>query len=308
MVQEIVVGTRGSDLALAQTRLLSEALEPARPGVRLIPSIIKTSGDEGAPERALSPAGRKGLFTAEIERALLRGKIDAAVHSAKDLPSTLADGTEIAAVLPRALVTDVLVSRGAGYDLESLPCGGMVATGSIRRSHQIRWKRPDLRITALRGNVPTRLRKLAAASWDGAVLALAGLQRLNLLTNESSIQLDGETFSLSVLDPETFAPAGGQGIIAVQTRKDDRRVRDVMSAADDRTTHACLRAEREFLRLLDVDCNCPVGVYAQVKGEVMRVRGQFFQDGASAPKEAVVDGSVSDPEALASKLYERIHG
>ena len=306
MVEDIVLGTRGSELALAQTKMVNEALERVLPSLRLIPSIIRTSGDEGGLGKPGGAGGRKGLFTAEIEHALLSGKIDAAVHSAKDLPSTLGEGTEIAAVLPRALIADVLVSRVNG--LESLPCGGIVATGSVRRSNQLRWKRPDLRIVALRGNVATRLRKLAAASWDGAVFAQAGLQRLNLLPNNDSIQFEEVNFSVSVLDPKVFVPAGGQGIIAVQVRMGDRRVKEIVAAADDPVTHACLRAERAFLRLLDVDCNCPVGVYAEVEGDLMRMRAQLFEKETAAPKEGSCEGPVSDPELLARELFKQFHG
>ncbi len=306
MVEEIVLGTRGSDLALAQTKLVSEALEKARPGVRLMPSIIRTSGDEGGLEKASAPAGRKGLFTAEIEGALLSGRIDAAVHSAKDLPSTLAEGTEIAAVLPRGPVYDVMVSLGDAR-LENLPRGGTIATGSIRRRCQVLWQRPDLQVPEMRGNVPTRLRKLAGNDWAGLILAAAGLERLGLSSGAGEVVFDGRRHAVAPLDPSIFLPAGGQGIIAVQVRAGDRRVNEIVAAADDATTHACLQAERSFLRMLQVDCNCPVGVYAEVEGNLMRIRGQLFEEETAAPKQASLAGPASDPEAMALKLFEQFH-
>ena len=307
MVEEIVLGTRGSDLALAQTKLVSVALEQARPGVHLMPSIIRTSGDEGSALKFSATAGRKGLFTAEIERALLSGKIDAAVHSAKDLPSTLAEGTELAAVLPRTIAQDVLVSLDFS-GLENLPTGGTVATGSIRRRCQLLWQRSDLEIVELRGNVPTRLRKLAANKWAGIVLAAAGLERLGLSWDGGETKFEDRRYLVSPLPPPKFIPAGGQGIIAVQTRAGDRRVKEIVGAADHAPTHRCLRAEREFLRLLEADCNCPVGVYAEIEREMMKMQAQLFEKEKAKPKEGRSEGPAADPKAIARKLFEQFHG
>src|SRR6266581_5734573 len=160
MDNKIVIGTRGSELAQAQARMVEEALGEKCPDLTIETKIIRTSGDETHLKTGDMRQGRKGLFTAELERALLAGDVDLAVHSAKDLPSDLAEGTEVAAVLPRASVDDVLVSIEP-WNLDSLPPNGFVATGSIRRKHQLRWHRPDLEVVDLRGNVPTRLRKLA---------------------------------------------------------------------------------------------------------------------------------------------------
>jgi hydroxymethylbilane synthase len=309
----MILGTRGSDLALAQSHLIEAALRARWPGLEIQTKIIKTSGDEGpggssssGRPPATGAAGRKGLFTAEIERSLMANAIDVAVHSAKDLPSVLDERTRIAAVLPRAPVADVLVSKNS-CDLESLPCGGVVATGSIRRSHQLRWKRPDLRIVALRGNVPTRLRKLSAEPWDGAVLAQAGLQRLGIMPNETSIQFEDEKFSVSVLDPDVFIPAGGQGIIAMQVRADDQQSRSLVEAISDSSTELCLRAEREFLRKLHADCDQPVGVIASSNGNIMRLSGQIFESEMTTPQSAIVQGPAGQPEQLAAELIRRLH-
>ncbi len=158
-------------------------------------------------------AGRKGLFTGEIERALLSREIDVAVHSAKDLPSEATPGLEICAALPRAAVEDVLVMK-AGADLATLSAGSTVATGSVRRQHQLRWLRPDLNIHDLRGNVPTRLRKLIANSWDAIILARAGLERLGFDCSRGTISFEGQVLQIFRLPTDQFTPAGGQGIVA----------------------------------------------------------------------------------------------
>ncbi|HEY2124350.1 MAG TPA: hydroxymethylbilane synthase [Chthoniobacterales bacterium] len=309
MSEKVVLGTRGSDLALAQARLVTEALCERWADVEIEKRIIRTSGDEG--QGLLPPvdlrAGRKGLFTAEIERALVAGEIDLAVHSAKDLPSDLNPLTEIAAALPRAMTGDVLISAEP-YDLLSLPQGGVVATGSVRRSHQLRWKRPDLKVVDLRGNVPTRLHKLASSEWHAIILAQAGLQRLGLgEAAEGGMACEGRRFNMAMLSRDVFLPAGGQGVIAVQIRADDDRVRLLLESINHFDTRLCLRAERQFLRLLQADCNQPIGVLAEIEGSSMNLRGQIFQPEAITPREAVVDGPSEDAEALAAQLFSLIH-
>src|SRR5216684_3067203 len=208
---QIVIGTRGSELAQAQARMVSDGLRARWADLAVETKIITTSGDENIRKirDAVQPAGRKGLFTAEIERALLAGDVDLAVHSAKDLPSELTPGTEIAAVLPRAPVDDVLISI-VPWDLHSLPANGIVATGSVRRKHQLRWKRPDLEIVDLRGKVMTRLRKLAIDQLHAIILAHAGLERLGLNVNRASIEFEESEFFTAPLPREVFVPAGGQ--------------------------------------------------------------------------------------------------
>src|SRR4029450_10221491 len=187
MDAKIVLGTRGSELARAQARLVEKAIQAARPDTGSETKIIATQGDKG---RLLErEAGRKGLFTAEIERALLAGDVDLAVHSAKDLPSETNPDAEIAAVLPRAAIDDVLVSKHSG-GFASLPQGAIIATGSVRRKRQLLWKRADLKVVALHGNVPPRLRKLANNNWDAIVLALAGLKRLGLSPTHDEISFE----------------------------------------------------------------------------------------------------------------------
>ena len=302
---EIVVGTRGSELALRQTGLVVDGLQARWADLKFEVKIIKTRGDDAKTAIADVRAGRKGLFTGALEHALLKNRIDLAVHSAKDLPSKLAPGTEIAAVLPRAVVDDVLVAT-TSCDLNSLAADGIVATGSVRRKHQLRWKRPDLEIVDLRGNVPTRLRKLATDQWHAIILAHAGLERLGMNPDRVRVEFEGSEFFTALLPREVFVPAGGQGVIAMQIRSADEQLREMVDAINDFDTRLSLRAEREFLRLLDADCNQPVGVLAVIDGPTMKIGGQIFDLGATAPREGFVEGPSEDAEKLATQLWERV--
>src|SRR6266567_396749 len=228
MAEKIVLGTRGSELARAQAQLVGGAIQAVRPELKIDTKVIVTKGDQpGRPHVGDSPRGRKGLFTAEIERALLAGDVDVGVHSAKDLPSETSPGAEITAVLRRAPTDDVLVSKHSGA-LAALPEGATIATGSVRRRHQLSWKRPDIKIVDLRGNVPTRLLKLAESDWDAIVLARAGLERLGLSLGQHEMSFEGRQFFIEVLPREIFLPAGGQGIIALQIRADNESIRAIV--------------------------------------------------------------------------------
>jgi hydroxymethylbilane synthase len=303
VVGKIVLGTRGSELARAQTRLVEEAIRGAHPDVTIETKIIATRGDKAG---VVDPrAGRKGLFTAEIERALIAREVDIAVHSAKDLPSEPSVDVEIAAVLPRAPMDDVLVSKHPG-GLNSLRHGAIVATGSVRRRHQLLWKRTDLDIIDLRGNVPTRLRKVAENEWDAIVLARAGLERLGLFHARNEISFESQRFFLGILPREIFLPAGGQGIIAAQVRAHDRSTKAVVDAINDRGTLLCLEAEREFLRRLQGDCNCPVGVLANIEDGKMKMCAQVFVQGGVAPRQGKIEGAPGNRDRLAAELLNRL--
>ncbi len=320
MTRKIILGTRGSELARAQARLIEEAIQTAQPNTKIETRVVATRGDKASLlERH---AGRKGLFTAEIERALLAGDVDIAVHSAKDLPSETNPDAEIAAVLPRAQMDDVLVSKHPG-GFVSLPHNAVIATGSVRRKHQLLWKRADLKVVDLRGNVPTRLRKLADNNWDAVVLAHAGLARLGMsrVAHASGfhpsapgkaggsrylIPFGNRQFFIEILPQEVFLPAGGQGIIALQVRVNDDSMKAIVDLVNDHKTLLCLRAEREFLRLLHGDCNCPVGVLATIEGDKMKLRAQLFTDQSAAPREGQVKGTADEGERLAEQLLHRL--
>jgi hydroxymethylbilane synthase len=301
VITRIVLGTRGSELARTQSRLVEKAIRTAHPAIAIETKIIATQGDDA---KISGPhIGRKGLFTAEIERALLAGEVDVAVHSAKDLPSETSRSAEIAAVLPRAPMDDILVSKHPG-GLPSLARSATVATGSIRRRRQLLWKRPDLNVVDLRGNVPTRLRKLAQNNWDAIVLARAGLERLGFSPTE--IHFEGRHFLVEVLPCRIFLPAGGQGIIALQIRANDQSTNALLEPLNDRKTLLCLRAERQFLRGLHGDCNFPVGVLATITDAKMKMRAQLFEGVSPAPREAEVEGPFDAGETLAAELLRII--
>jgi hydroxymethylbilane synthase len=238
-------------------------------------------------------AGRKGIFTAELERALLDKRIDVAVHSAKDLPSEMDGALMIAAVLPRGAVEDLLITKR-----RAIPSFQTIATGSMRRQRQARWLKKPRDIVDLRGNVPTRLRKFAANDWDAIILARAGLERLGFSAPE--FEFEQQKFFAEILPVQKFVPAGGQGIIALQTRVEDAAM---ISTVDHRGTHLCLRAEREFLRLLQGDCELPVGAHARFVNREIELVAQLFGEGET-PKMTSARGN--DPERLAREVFAKI--
>jgi hydroxymethylbilane synthase len=300
--QPVILGSRGSKLARRQTAMVAEALKRAWPELELVDEIIKTRGDERTAEPLDPRAGRKGLFTGEIERALAAGEIDIAVHSAKDLPSDAAPGLVVCGVLPRAPVDDLLICK------KSVSSNGTVATGSVRRQYQLRWKRPGINVVDLRGNVPTRLRKLVTGNWDGIVLARAGVERLGYDFAGGSFDFEGLPLRVEILSLNDFLPAGGQGVIAVQVRSDDENAKTIVRAINDEETLLCLQAEREFLRLLQGDCGSPVGVLATIAGSTMTLRAQFFEPPRIEPRMARVEGEAASGKNLATELWEAING
>jgi hydroxymethylbilane synthase len=303
MIAKITLGTRSSELARAQTLLVEKAIRSAHPSVAIETKIIVTRGDNA--KIVDLHAGRKGFFTAEIERALLAGAVDIAVHSAKDLPTQTSPKAQIAAVLPRAPINDVLISKHSG-GLASVPYGATVATGSVRRQRQLHWKRADLKVVNLRGNVPTRLRKLAENEWDGIVLARAGLERLGFSPTRTEIGREAGQFFFEILSREVFLPAGGQGIIALQIRADDQSTKALLELVNDPGTLRCLQAEREFLSRLHGDCNFPVGVNATINNGKMKLRAQVFEGESPVPRQAEVEGGCDEGATLARELLQKI--
>jgi hydroxymethylbilane synthase len=286
-LRTLVLGSRGSDLALAQARMAEVGLREEC-GVEVRVEIIRTNGDE-----ASRGGGRKGIFTAELERALVDHRIDVAVHSAKDLPNEMNHALAVAAVLPRGAVEDLLITKRP-----SISSFGSIATGSVRRQRQARWLKKPREIVDLRGNVPTRLRKFAASDWDAIILARAGLERLGFSARE--FVFEDKRFFAEILPVEQFVPAGGQGIIALQTRSEDAAI---VSEVDHYQTHLCLRAERKFLWLLEGNCELPVGAHARFSGAEMELLAQLFGD-EQAPKMAAARGD--DPEKLAREVFKMI--
>ena len=302
-LQKVVLGSRGSELARTQTTMVESALQKAWPDLEIETRIISTRGDVRTVEPLDARAGRKGLFTGEIEQALATREIDVAVHSAKDLPSVMTAGLMIGGVLPRAPVEDVLITKPGGAD-----AAGTIGTGSVRRSCQLRWRYPDAEVVDLRGNVPTRVRKLLESDWLGIVLARAGLERLGFDVAQGSFVFEGSTLLAEVLNTPHFLSAGGQGIIALQVRSDDAGTRAVVEPVNDPETLLCLKAEREFLRLLEGDCGSPVGVLARIADSTMAINAQLFEPPRVEPRSARVEGEAGSSTKLARQLWEAING
>jgi hydroxymethylbilane synthase len=286
------IGTRGSALALAQSRHIASLLGAAGvAGVELIE--LKTSGDRHV-DRPLAEIAGLGAFTRELEEALLRGQVDLAVHSLKDLPTVIPAGLALAAVPEREDVRDVLVSR-SGARLMELPAGSRVATSSLRRSAQVLAARPDLKCVEVRGNVPTRLRKVDEGLCEAIVLALAGLKRLGLADKVTEI-----------FDPAVMLPAVAQGALGLETRASDTASRAAVEKLSEPNAFAAVRAERELLRNLGGGCRLPLGAWARVE------RGRFVLDGcACAPDGSRVvrasgEGDANDPEALGRAVSDKL--
>ena len=289
------IGSRGSPLALVQARQVQTALAVACGIVaeQIEIKIIRTSGDK-IQDRPLADAGGKGLFTKEIEEALLSGAIDFAVHSSKDIPAVLPAGLTLAAFLPREDPRDALVSSKA-KTLGELPRNALVGTSSPRRQALLMRARPDLRIAPLRGNVETRLRKIEASKMDAAVLAVAGLKRLGLFSAMAT-----------ALEAEEFLPAAGQGAIAIETRAADESARAHAAAVDDTDTHTALAAERAFLAALGGSCRTPIAGHARLDGDAVRFRGLIAKTDGSDTIEVSRQGRRTDAAALGADAGHEI--
>jgi hydroxymethylbilane synthase len=290
------IGTRASELALRQARLVENALLARGVAAELV--TFKTTGDKKL-DQPLSEIGAKGLFTHELEVALTKGKIDCAVHSLKDLPTESPDGLEIVAQLEREDPRDVLVvNRQTGAEnLDDLPAGSRVGTSSLRRRAQLLALRPDLEVVELRGNVPTRLSKVERGTVHAAILAAAGL-----------IRLDVERRITQFLDPPDWLPAPGQGAIAIQARADDDRINALIRPLDHEPTSTATRAERAFLAALEGGCQVPIGALMgdgdggpTLYGMLADVTGRHIVRGSRT----VTDSPEAAGEALAAEIRSR---
>lgn len=289
------IGSRGSPLALVQAHEVRRRLAAAHgvPEDNFTIRVIKTSGDL-IQDRPLYEAGGKGLFTKEIELALLAGEIDLAVHSAKDVPTFLPDGLWLSAWLPREDPRDVFISFKA-KSLSELAPGSSVGSSSPRRRALVAKLRPELKLVSIRGNVETRLRKLTDGEADATILALAGLNRLGLQDKATAI-----------FDPHEFLPAAGQGAIAIETRRDDERVNALVAKIDDKDTEAAVAAERGFLALLDGSCRTPIAAHAIVEGERIRFRGLIVSPDGQEAFEATREGLRSEAAQLGADAAREV--
>lgn len=302
MTPSLVLGTRGSKMALVQTDRVMATLSRKNPGLECIPRIIKTSGDwkpEDGEKRLSDVAGGKGLFAKEIETAILDGVAHAGVHSLKDLPSFLPDGLVVEHMLPRDDPRDMFISKTPD-DLFTLPSGTVVGTSSLRRQAIIKKLRPDLVVTTLRGNVPTRIEKLKSGQIDAMILSYSGLLRLGIMDIVASEGVYG-----SLLDPAIMLPACGQGVIAIETRADDPTTRALMDTIHDKDTGICVGAERRVLQILNGDCHTPVGVYATLSGKNMHIRAMIAAPDGSESYQSERTGiitSMTDALEIAEEL------
>ena len=289
----IIIGTRSSKLALWQADYVAARLREAYPGLTVEKRLMTTKGDKIL-DAPLAKIGGKGLFTKELEQAMLAGEIDLAVHSLKDMPTEVPEGLAIAAITKRADPGDAFVSNRYA-SLAALPAGAAIGTSSLRRRAQLLHARPDLTIRDLRGNVNTRLAKLDAGEYDAAVLAVAGLKRLGFAARIRE-----------VLPQSLLLPAVGQGALAIETRAADAAVRERVAFLADAGTTACAHAERAFLARVEGGCQVPVGVYAQPAAAGMAVEAVIASlDGARLYRDRV-EGAAADAAALGTELADRL--
>lgn len=297
-----VVGSRGSRLSQRQTELALEALSRAHPDARFEVRAVRTAGDRS--RASLGEIGGRGVFVAELERALLTGDIDIAVHSLKDMPSDATDGLAVGGVTEREDVRDALVSRGR-LTLADLPHGAVVGTGSPRRAAQVLATRPDLRIADIRGNVDTRIRKVEDGRYDAAVLAAAGLARLGWLDRAAEL-----------LPTDLMLPAVGQGALALQVRADDSEAAELVSAVDHPASRGATAAERAFEARLGGGCHAAIAALGEVTRSVilseaeadlgagLRLRGLVGDPAGGRLLRGEVEGSLQEADSLGVRLAE----
>ncbi len=291
----LVIGTRGSPLALAQSNMVRAALRTAHPGLVIDLEVIRTTGDAFL-DRPLADIGGKGLFTKEIEEALADGRADIAVHSMKDVPTALPPGLHIPCVLAREDVRDVLITRDSGVTrLEDLPHGARVGTASLRRAAQALARRPDLRIVTLRGNVGTRIDKINAGEAEATFLALAGLKRLGRAD-----------VARNILTLDDMLPAVAQGAVGIECRAGDGRVERLLAPLDHAPTRLCIGAERAVLAALDGSCRMPIAALAVLGGDRMDLRAMIALPDGSRRFDVRLDAAATAGETLGRDAGARL--
>lgn len=296
MREKIIIGSRGSALALWQTNWVKTELEKYFPTIKIEVELIKTTGDKIL-DSPLSKIGDKGLFTKELETALIDNRIDLAVHSLKDVPTKVPDGLSISAITKREDVRDVFVApAGSKYSsLDSLPIGTSVATGSLRRKCQLLSWRSDLQIIDIRGNLNTRFAKLDESDWSGMILARAGVVRLGW-----------EKRITQILPLEKMLPAVGQGALGIETRTDDASVNEIVLKLNNRDTEISAKGERALLRHLEGGCQIPIGAFGRIESGVFKLDALIGSlDGKRIVRDSI-EGKPEDSEILGIDLAERL--
>ena len=295
-MSRLVLATRGSKLALRQAEIVASLITSAHPGVTIDVRVVKTTGDKDS--RPFAQIGGKGLFTSEVEREVAEGRADLAVHSAKDLTAAVAPGCVIAAVPVRERVEDVIVggTGSAQERLSNIAPGARIGTSSIRRRALLAETRPDVDAVEFRGNLDTRLRKIAGGVVDGALLAAAGIARLGMW----------EAADPAPLEPTWWVPPPGQGALAIETREDRTEVIELLSVLDDPEARATLEAERAFSERLEGDCSVPLGCFAQVAGERLVVTGYLGHPSGTNSIRDRISGGLSHARDIGVELAEAI--
>ncbi|MEG0377557.1 MAG: hydroxymethylbilane synthase [Eubacterium sp.] len=290
---KIIVGSRGSKLAVVQTNWLLDELRKANPAVDFELKIISTKGDQ-IQNKALDKIGDKGIFTKELEEALLGGDIDMAIHSMKDMPSQLPEGLTLSVPPVREDPRDVLLTPHAIKTMEELPQGAVIGTGSKRRVYQLKSIRPDFDVVGIRGNIDTRIRKMKEQKLDGIILAAAGLKRIDVY--------DSEDYTCIPLDPRVFVSAPAQGILAVEIREDNETVKKLMESVSDEKTKVQMRAERQFLISLNGSCHIPIGAYCEFEGENLTLYGLFGNEDGTILHRGQIEGTVGEETSMGDRL------
>ena len=290
MKQKIIIGSRGSELALWQAYFVKRELEKKNKSVSVEIKIIKTKGDKIL-DVALSKIGDKSLFTKELEHELLNRRIDLAVHSLKDLQTQIPDGLKLAAVSKRHPVEDVLIARKKGMTINKLPENAVVGTGSLRRKSQLLHLRPDLKTEELRGNVPTRIQTFLKSNWDAIILARAGVERLKL-----------QKYISSIISSDEMLPAVGQGALGIEINSDNKFVDEVVQSLHDDSTYKAILAERSLLRTLEGGCQVPIGAHAEVKSNGLYLEAIVGSIDGTLTFRSKIRGAKADAEKLGKKL------
>jgi len=293
MMNKIVIGSRGSPLAVVQSEKIRSELIRKNEGFEISLKIIKTTGDL-KPNADLGSLNLKGAFTKELDEALFRKEIDVAVHSLKDLPSEIPQGLSYFPHALREDCRDALISKD-GKKLASLPPGSKIGTSSLRRQSQLLKNRPDLKVVTLRGNVDTRLRKLEKGECDALLLAAAGLRRLGK-----------EKLITEYLDPSQFIPAVGQGVLGLVCRSEDSDNAKRLMVLSSSELIEVIKAEREFMRRMEGGCSIPLGIYSQLKGASLHLKGYLGSTDGKTVIEKSVEGTLDQAETLGKNLAEEI--
>jgi porphobilinogen deaminase len=291
---KIVIGSRGSELALWQSNFIKKELEKNNKHISVEIRVIKTKGDKIL-DVALSSIGDKSLFTKELEIELLNRSIDIAVHSLKDLQTKIPERLLLGAVSKRYKVEDVLIARKKGTTIFNIRENAVIATGSLRRMSQLLHIRPDIKIEEIRGNVPSRIEKFLKSKWDGLILARAGVERLRL-----------NKFISSVINKEVIVPAVSQGALGIEAHEDNKLIIEILKSLHDEDTFSAVSAERELLRTLEGGCQVPIGAYAEVKPNGLYLDAYVGTIDGSLAFRSKLRGSKSNPEKLGNKLAKNL--